>query len=241
MSAYYAVIPANVRYDSRISANAKLLYGEITALCNEKGFCWATNGYFAKLYSVTARSIKAWISSLEEMGYITVNVRYKNDGKTVDNRCISINDKCDLASPVVKKTSPPREENFTTPGEENFPYNNIIYNNTSNKENNNIINNIITKESKKQTKHRYGEYKNVLLTDTEFDKLKKEYPTDYKDRIERLSCYIESTGRTYKNHLATIRNWDRMDKDRKKASEKPKRNYDMSIDEVYGIVGDEDE
>ena len=85
MPAYYAVIPANVRYDSRISANAKLLYGEITALCNEKGFCWATNGYFAKLYSVTARSIKAWISSLEEMGYITVNVRYKNDGKTVDN------------------------------------------------------------------------------------------------------------------------------------------------------------
>lgn len=119
--------------------------------------------------------------------------------------------------------------------------NNIIYNNTSNKENNNIINNIITKESKKQTKHRYGEYKNVLLTDTELEKLKAEYPSDYKDRIERLSCYIESTGKSYKNHLATIRNWDRMDKDRKKASEKPKRNYDMSIDEVYGIVGDDDE
>ena len=231
MPAYYAVIPATIRYDSRISANAKLLYGEITALCNEKGFCWATNGYFAKLYSVTARSIKTWISSLEEMGYITVNVRYKNDGKTVDNRCISINDKCNLASPVVKKTSPPREENFTTPGEENFPYNNKIYNNSFNNKKE------IYKE--KETKHRYGEYKNVLLTDTEFEKLKDEYPSDYKDRIERLSCYIESTGKTYKNHLATIRNWDRMDKDRKKASEKPKRNYDMSIDEVYGIVGDE--
>lgn len=93
----------------------------------------------------------------------------------------------------------------------------------------------------KEKKHRYGEYKNVLLTDTELEKLKAEYPSDYKDRIERLSCYIESTGKSYKNHLATIRNWDRMDKDRKKASEKPKRNYDTSIDEVYGIVGDEDE
>ena len=44
---FYAILPAFVRYDTELSANAKLLYSEITSLCNEKGFCWATNSYFA--------------------------------------------------------------------------------------------------------------------------------------------------------------------------------------------------
>lgn len=63
-----------------------------------------------------------------------------------------------------------------------------------------------------QTKHKHGRYNNVLLTDIEFEKLKTEFPSDYQDRIERLSEYIESKGAKYKSHLATIRNWARRDK-----------------------------
>lgn len=59
------------------------------------------------------------------------------------------------------------------------------------------------------TKHKYGEYKNVLLTDEELESLKKQFPTDYNDRIERLSEYIASTGKKYKSHFATIRAWKR--------------------------------
>lgn len=68
------------------------------------------------------------------------------------------------------------------------------------------------KPAPKPSKHKYGEYNNVLLTDDELEKLKDEYP-DYQDRIERLSSYVASTGKSYKSHYATIRNWARKDKE----------------------------
>lgn len=67
----------------------------------------------------------------------------------------------------------------------------------------------------KPVRHKYGEYKNVLLSDEEYAKLTAEFPTDYDQRIERLSGYIASTGKTYKNHLATIRNWAKRDGEKK--------------------------
>ena len=75
------------------------------------------------------------------------------------------------------------------------------------------------KTNKKPTKHKYGEYQNVLLTDDELAKLKEEF-FDWQERIERLSSYIASTGKSYKNHLATIRNWARKDQEQGKTRRK---------------------
>lgn len=66
--------------------------------------------------------------------------------------------------------------------------------------------------SKKSPRHKHGEYQNVLLTDDDLDKLKAEFPSDWDQRIQRLSEYMASSGKSYKNHLATIRNWARRDK-----------------------------
>ena len=67
------------------------------------------------------------------------------------------------------------------------------------------------KERGESPRHKYGQYKNVLLSDEDFEKLKAEFPTDYEARIDNLSEYMASTGRSYKNHLVTIRRWSRRD------------------------------
>jgi DNA-binding MarR family transcriptional regulator len=70
--AYYAIIPASVRYHPSLPPAAKLLFGEITALCSVQGYCWAQNPYFIALYGVDRSTVKRWLSALAAAGFITV-------------------------------------------------------------------------------------------------------------------------------------------------------------------------
>ena len=132
--AYYAIIPANVRYDKDLVPNAKLLYGEITALCNEKGYCWATNQYFAELYNVSDRTIKNWISQLVDKGYIQRSVKYREGTKEIEQRKLFIGIENNFTT-QGNYVPDPKENNFTTPSEKKFPVNNTSINNTFNNTN----------------------------------------------------------------------------------------------------------
>lgn len=123
---YYAIIPANVRYDKELRANSKLLYGEITALCNEKGYCWASNSYFAELYEVKKETISRWISELAEKDYITTELIYKEGTDQIVNRYIRIN-------------HGPIDEKINTPIDQKVKDNNTSINNTSNNTSNKDI------------------------------------------------------------------------------------------------------
>lgn len=87
--------------------------------------------------------------------------------------------------------------------------------------------------SKKSPRHKHGEYQNVLLSDDDLDKLKTEFPSDWDQRIQRLSEYMASSGKSYKNHLATIRNWARRDKPAAKAAAKAAGGEDMTDLDKY--------
>jgi len=128
---YYAVIPANVRYCKEISNGAKLLYGEIAALCNAKGYCWATNGYFAELYNNSSKTVSRWISELEQQGFISVIIDQKDGTK----RFISIKKDVEIKDENVlpmDKNAAPYGQKCPTGMDKNEAYN-ITLNNTNNK------------------------------------------------------------------------------------------------------------
>lgn len=115
---YYAVIPANVRYDKDLTANAKLLYGEISALCDKGGYCWATNSYFANLYGLSQISISRLIKTLKDKGYIEVKISYIDGTNGIDKRYIQI------CKESINK-------NDNTPINKNVKENNTSINNTN--------------------------------------------------------------------------------------------------------------
>ncbi|EGO2743224.1 helix-turn-helix domain-containing protein [Enterococcus faecalis] len=183
---YYAIIPAIVRYDNHLNGNAKLLYGELTALANERGYCWATNQYFANLYNVSKRTIISWLKQLEERNYIKMQIFYKPNSKMVDRRHIYI-----LPYPTDTEFYIPSEENFitygknhqegdeenfTTPSEENFTENNTLINNTKN-----------------NTKNIYSVEQSSTMSEL-FEKVWKTYPkkTNKKKAKEQFLKKIKS-------------------------------------------------
>lgn len=129
---YYAIIPANVRYDKDLAPNAKLLYGEITALCNEKGYCWASNQYFAELYGVSVLSVKRWVNSLVTKGYVYRTLTYKPNSKEVDKRILSIDSGIKIDTTSVQKCYDPSIKNDTSSSIKNDTDNNTSINNTFN-------------------------------------------------------------------------------------------------------------
>ncbi len=90
-SSYYAIIPATVRYSQQLKANEKLLYGEITALSNKNGFCYAQNRYFANLYDVSIETVSRWLSHLQKLGFIKIEIK-RNENKEIIARYIYIID-----------------------------------------------------------------------------------------------------------------------------------------------------
>jgi len=153
---YYAIIPADVRYDVRLTPNAKLLYGEITALCNEKGFCWAMNGYFAELYSVSKVSVSKWVGSLRDCGYIECEVQYKEGTKQITNRYIR------LATPIkeilgtpIKKSLIPSQRKVKDPIKEMFKDNTTVNNTVNNTINMGETSSPVVHEEKKKPVKRF--------------------------------------------------------------------------------------
>lgn len=128
---YYSILTADVRYDKRLKPNEKLLFSEITALSNKRGYCNASNNYFAQLYDVTTVTASNWVNHLKDRGYIDVEMIY--DGKQIKERRIFVN-----SNPIKENFNTPKEKvedpiknNFKGGIKEKFKENITRFNNTS--------------------------------------------------------------------------------------------------------------
>lgn len=104
---YYAVIPADVRYDDGIPPNAKLLYGEISALIGKDGFCYASNAYFMKLYGFSDPTISRLISQLEKAGYIRREMERDNSGQVKRRKLFLSVSAPEIQPPIKNDTTLP--------------------------------------------------------------------------------------------------------------------------------------
>ena len=116
---YWSVIPADVRYDDGLPANAKLLYGEISALCDQKGYCYAQNSYFTSLYGWSVPTIQRLLSALTNQGYIRVEIIRDKRTNQVEERRIYAGLQVGVTPPLKnegrspqKKGDPPLKNDF---------------------------------------------------------------------------------------------------------------------------------
>lgn len=147
---YFAIIPAYIRYDKELKFGERLMYGEITALSNKEGYCYAKNKYFADLYEVSQSTISRWISHLAELNSIDVQI-IRNERKEIIERRIYIKD-----TPYMQNCIYPYTQNNQYPIRKKSKDNNI---------NNNMLvslyNYIIKKE--KQIPNEFVGYEEKIL------------------------------------------------------------------------------
>jgi predicted transcriptional regulator len=209
-----------MRSELNLKGNELMIYAIIYGFSQDGNQRFTgSSQYLADWTGATRRSVLNTLQSLVDKGLLQREEKFVNNVKFVEYWCT-------YTSHPMKKIHIGGEkfsqggEKISQGGGEKFSHNKIdnIY------IQDNIDNNIYISQTEKENmpidikrsvKHKYGEYKNVLLTDTDLEKLKTEFANDWQQRIEKLSIYKASTGKTYKNDLATIRNWARRDKEEK--------------------------
>lgn len=207
LAAGYGIVPKLVMRDRELSIGAKALYCYFCSHTGQGDSCFPSQDVIRFDLGISRGSLAKYLKELTDKGYV-ITEQVKEIGRFSHNiyhlpRTPSVHPfvnlldtkTCDAQNTVCGKLD--------------------AKNNTTHKEQ------LLHKHQIRAVpdKHRHGQYENVLLTDVELEKLQKEFPMDWHERIERLSEYIASTGKKYKSHFATIRSWARRDGEKGKSNQ----------------------
>ena len=209
-------IPRHIWLDKNLKPIEKILLAEIESLGGLHDGCFASNQYFADFLDLSKDRTSKLISGLKNKGYITVELSYKEGSYEVDKRIIKANP----SSYFCLGGSTHLEG-----GGENNDYITNNYNINNNKTS--------KKKTTKEVRHKYGEFKNVLLSDKDLEKLKAEYTEELVEKyIKKMDEWLELNGKHYKNYYLALRQW--MNKEvSKKQAKVEKQERDTKYDEEY--------
>lgn len=108
---FFAIIPASVRYCKELQPAAKLLFSELVALTDLRGFCWASNAYFMKLYAVDRATVKRWLAALVQQGFIAVDVNPTTNERRIYLLAMQSGGEVQKRATPGAKMPPPRRKN----------------------------------------------------------------------------------------------------------------------------------
>ena len=211
----YGMVPKSIMYDEDVSLAAKGVFSYLTTYTNGFGdIAFPSRDLMCKHLGVSKDSITKYIKELKEKGYLEVSQEIGPNGKFKHN--------------IYKLIPYPKFSDTVNPDTVISPL--TIINN-----NNNNINNNINTTKKKEAKKRYGQYKNVKLTDKELDSLIADYGKEIIDEyITKLDEGIELKGYKYKNFNLAMRNWLRNAKITPLEAKDPKKDQEQAAaDEEY--------
>lgn len=210
----------NQVFKSNLSLKARGLLSTMLSLPDNWNF--SAKGLSAILPSDGESAIRSAIKELETSGYLT-RERIRDDKGIIIDWLWTFSDYPQVENPLVENQQVDNPQ-LDKPLVGNQPQLNTKEANTNGESKKGAsTDGYATAPAKAapEKKGTYGCYGNVKLTDTDLSKLKAEFPADWQERIDRLSTYMDSSGKSYKNHLATIRKWAREDAKREAASHKP--------------------
>lgn len=141
-------------------------------------------------------SVESAIKELKKNGYLRVEKIYPNENSNRIQYQYTF-----FENPQEVDFQPLENQGIEKQGVETQVLENPYTYKDTNKQNTNKLN------TNTQSKHKYGEYSHVLLTDKEHTHLLDLYGDSLDEHIKILDEYIETSGKKYKNHSLVIQKW----------------------------------
>ena len=195
-------------FDTDLNHTAKMVYtllldratlSQKNNWVDERGFVYVVFplSSLSEVLRCSTMSIKRALRSLENAGLIE-----RRNYKTAAPTSIFVK------VPTVQKCSPVWNDFALCDGTEMIPFMEQECSTNQRNKNNLNDNHLIRTNYVRLT---LGEYRNVFLTEKEYKRLKADF-SGLDSLIEQLSAYIQSTGKKYADHAATLRIWAKRQK-----------------------------